>query len=97
MEFSKSEYWSGEPFLSPGDLPNSGIESRSPVLQTESLPTELSGKSIYFLLQVWGIYSYNFFIFDITFFTFLIPYLLSCTSVTYNANIGMLNLILAIP
>ena len=29
MEFSKQEYWSGLPFFSPGDLPNSGIEPRS--------------------------------------------------------------------
>ena len=29
MGFSRQEYWSGLPFLSPGDLPNSGIEPRS--------------------------------------------------------------------
>ena len=28
---SQQEYWSGLPFPSPGDLPNSGIESMSPV------------------------------------------------------------------
>ena len=32
MEFSTQEYWSGEPFPSPGDLPKPGIESRSPAL-----------------------------------------------------------------
>ena len=32
MEFSRPEYWSGLPFPSPGDLPNSGIEPRSPML-----------------------------------------------------------------
>ena len=26
MEFSREEYWSGLPFPSPGDLPDSGIE-----------------------------------------------------------------------
>ena len=31
----------GEPFPSPGDLPNPGIESRSPALQVDSLPAEL--------------------------------------------------------
>ena len=31
MEFSKQEYWSGLPFPSPGDLPNSGIEPVFPV------------------------------------------------------------------
>ena len=30
MEFSRQEYWSGLPFPSPGDLPNPGIEPRSP-------------------------------------------------------------------
>ena len=32
MGFSRQEYWSGEPFPSPGDLPKPGIESRSPAL-----------------------------------------------------------------
>ena len=30
--FSRQEYWSRLPFPSPGDLPNPGIESRSPTL-----------------------------------------------------------------
>ena len=44
MEFSRPEYWSGEPFSSLGDVPNSGIEPRSPVLQVDSLPAEPPGK-----------------------------------------------------
>ena len=44
MEFSRPEYWSGEPFPSPGDLPNPGIEPRSPALQADSLPAEPQGK-----------------------------------------------------
>ena len=32
------------PFPSPGDLPDPGIESGSPALQADSLPTELQGK-----------------------------------------------------
>ena len=32
MGFSKQEYWSGLPFPSPGDLPNTEIEPRSPAL-----------------------------------------------------------------
>ena len=44
MRFSRQEYWSGLPFPSPGDLPNPGIEPRSPALQADSLPTELWGK-----------------------------------------------------
>ena len=34
------------PFPSPGDLPDPGIEPRSPTLQVDSLPAELSGKPI---------------------------------------------------
>jgi len=44
MEFSRQVYWSGLPFPSPGDLPDSGIESGSPALQADSLPSELPGK-----------------------------------------------------
>ena len=33
MEFSRQEYWTVLPFPSPGDLPEPGIESRSPALQ----------------------------------------------------------------
>ena len=46
MEFSRTEYWSEEPFPSPVDLPNPGIELGSPALQADSLPTELSGKPV---------------------------------------------------
>ena len=35
-----SSYWSGLPFPSPGDLPNPGIEPRSPALQVDTLPSE---------------------------------------------------------
>ena len=38
------QYWSGQSFPSPGDLPNPGIKLGSPVLQADSLLTELSGK-----------------------------------------------------
>ena len=41
MGFPRQEYWSGLPFLSPGDLPDPGIEPWSPTLQADSLPTEL--------------------------------------------------------
>ena len=40
MGFSRQEYWSGLPFPSPGDLPNPGIESRSPPLEAEALTSE---------------------------------------------------------
>ena len=41
MGFPRQEYWSWLPFPSPGDLPDPGIELRSPALQADSLPTEL--------------------------------------------------------
>ena len=44
MEFSRSEYWSGQIFPSPVYLPNPGIEPRSPGLQSDSLTAELPGK-----------------------------------------------------
>ena len=37
MELSRQEYWSGLPVsFSPGDLPDPGIEPRSPALQADS-------------------------------------------------------------
>ena len=44
MEFSKQEYWSGLPFLSPGDLPNPGVKPESPALQADFLLSEPLGK-----------------------------------------------------
>ena len=44
MKFSRPEYWSGQPFPSPGDLPNPGIEAGSPTLQADPLPSESSQK-----------------------------------------------------
>ena len=38
MGFSRQEYWSGFPIPSPGDLPDPGIEPKSPALQADSLP-----------------------------------------------------------
>ena len=37
--FFRQEYWSGLPCPLPGDLPNPGIEPRSPALQADSLPS----------------------------------------------------------
>ena len=45
MGFSRQEYWSELPFPSPGDLPDPGIEPRSPTLQADSLPSEPQGSS----------------------------------------------------
>ena len=44
MGFSRQEYWSGLPFLSPGVFPDPGIKRGSPALQEDSLLTELQGK-----------------------------------------------------
>ena len=44
MEFSRPEYLSGQPFPSPGDLPNPGIKPRSHALQVDSLPAEAQVK-----------------------------------------------------
>ena len=46
MGFSRQEYWSGWPFPSPGDLPDPGIEPRSPALQADALLSEPPGKSL---------------------------------------------------
>ena len=51
MGFSRQEFWSGLPFPSPGDVPDPGIEPRSPALQADSLPSEPPG-----MLQYgWGV------------------------------------------
>ena len=46
MGFSRQEYWSGLPCPSPGDIPDLGTESASPVflaLQADSLPLNHGG------------------------------------------------------
>ena len=52
LEFSRQEYWSGLPFLFPGDLPDLGIKSRSPTLQADYLPSEPPGKPTRFTMNV---------------------------------------------
>ena len=44
VEFSRPEYWGGQPFPSPGGLPNPGIKPASPTLQMDSLPAKPRGK-----------------------------------------------------
>ena len=44
MEFSWQEYRIGLPFPSPGELPDPGLEPRSPALQADSLPPQPAGK-----------------------------------------------------
>ena len=61
MKILQLEYCSGLPCPPPGDLPNPGIEPRSPALQVDSLPSDLQitlGKLIdHFVSQVPQLYS----------------------------------------
>ena len=47
VEFSRQEYWSGLPFSSPGDLPDSEIEPVSLVLAGGFFTAEPLGKFLY--------------------------------------------------
>ena len=47
MGFSRQEYWSGLPFPILGDLPDPGIEFKSPALAGRFFTTEPPGKPIY--------------------------------------------------
>ena len=51
LEFSRREYWSELPFSSTGDLPDPGMEPRSPALQAGSLPSEPPGRPYNHLLS----------------------------------------------
>ena len=44
MGFHRQEYWSGLPFPPPGDLPEPGIEPKSPALAGGFFATEPPGK-----------------------------------------------------
>ena len=46
MGLFRQEYWSGLPFPSPGDLPDPGIEPRSPALESDALTSEPPGKPL---------------------------------------------------
>ena len=48
MGFSRQEYRSGLSFPFPGDLPDPGIDPRSPALQAEASLSEPSGKLKHF-------------------------------------------------
>ena len=59
MEFSRQEDWSGLPFPSPGDLPNPGIDPRSPALQVDSLlskPPLSSLIQLNYIRNMWGVF-----------------------------------------
>ena len=44
MDFSRQEYWNGQPFPSPEELPDTGIEPQSPTSEADSLLSEPPGK-----------------------------------------------------
>ena len=50
MGFSRQVYWSALPFPSPGDLPDPGIEPRSPTVQADPLTSEPPGKLIQWII-----------------------------------------------
>ena len=73
-----SRYWSGLPCPPPGDLPNPGIEPRSPALQVDSLP------SVFWSLNLIGVPFYVMTIFSLAFFTISFLYLFfNILTITY--------------
>ena len=44
LQGASQGHWGGQPFPSPGDLPNPGSEPRSPALRADSVPAEPPGK-----------------------------------------------------
>ena len=46
MGFSRQEYWSGLPSPSSGNLPDPGIESKSPAMAVRFFTTEPPGKPV---------------------------------------------------
>ena len=52
MGFSRQEYWSGLPFLSPGDLPNPEIKPVTPALAGGFFTTEPPGKHTAPIVQI---------------------------------------------
>ena len=53
--FPRQEYGSRLPHPSPGDLPDPGMEPRSPAFQVDSLPTEPLGKFLNWVSKNFGI------------------------------------------
>ena len=57
--FPRQEYWSGQSFPSPGDLPDSGVKPASPALQGDSLPLSHQGSPMMLLHTQWTIVQGN--------------------------------------
>ena len=69
LGFSKQEYWSGLPFPSPWDLPDSGIEPGSPALEADALTSESPGKPQEALYMCIYSFSYVLYSFPLCFIT----------------------------
>ena len=65
MGFSRQEYWSGLPFLSPGDLPKPGIKPVSPALAGRFFTTEPPGKLLTSIctFKLYGFKMFTYYIF----------------------------------
>ena len=59
MGFCRQEYWSVLLFPSPGDLPNSGVEPRSPALQADSFMTLETENTLSYSDRVLDFISYS--------------------------------------
>ena len=80
MGFSRREYWSGLPFPSPGDLPDPGIEPRSPALQADTLTSEPPGR--FFLLLFYFVMFPKLY-YD-NFFTNVYPWIFPLKNISYE-------------
>ena len=60
MGFSRQEYWSGLPFPPPVDLPDPGIELRSPALQADALTSEPPGGFCMERCKAWARWNHAF-------------------------------------
>ena len=77
-KFSRQDYWSGLPCTPSGDLPNQGIEPRSPALQVDSLACEPPGKSYMYVRKYMYFYIYK---------LFMCIYVCKSYIQIYNANL----------
>ena len=59
MGFSRQEYQGRLPFSSPEDLPEPGIEARSPTLQADILPSEPLGKPKEMRISEWVAFPFS--------------------------------------
>ena len=85
MGFSRQEYWSGLPFPSPGDLPDPGIKSRSPIFQADALTSEPPGKPYIYNVCIYVCICIYIFIYT---YVFIYPYVFIYTYIFIKCAIG---------